>query len=104
MESRPPPDLRLGRLRREAWRRILPGDEDGMIAGVGIGAFPHPTVFLALADRAGFLQHRERPAAWRPDRWWSRLRHQHHSSAGRILAPVYGSGCQHKAEIRNRKG
>jgi hypothetical protein len=36
---------------------MLPRDVNGMIASVRIGAVPHPAVFLALADGAGFVQH-----------------------------------------------
>jgi hypothetical protein len=61
-------DLCRGRLRRQARRRIPPDDFDGMIAGVGIGAVPHPAVLLALADGAGFLQQGNCPPARRPDR------------------------------------
>jgi hypothetical protein len=47
------------------------------LAGVRIGAVLHPTMLLTLADRAGFLQQRDRPAAQRPDRGSSISRHQH---------------------------
>jgi hypothetical protein len=62
------PDLRLGGVRREATGRIVPGDLDGMVAGVGIGAVPGPPVIFAFVNCTSFVQHRYRPAAQRPGR------------------------------------
>jgi hypothetical protein len=42
-----------------------------------IGAILHPTMFLALADGARFLEHVDRPSAQRPYRLPSFSRHQH---------------------------
>jgi hypothetical protein len=42
-----------------------------------IGAILHPTVRLALADGARFLEHVDRPSAQRPYRRPSFTRYQH---------------------------
>jgi hypothetical protein len=51
------PDLRHGGVQREAWGQIVPGDVDGMVAGVGIGAVPSPPVVFAFMDGVCLPQH-----------------------------------------------
>src|SRR5712692_851625 len=41
---------------------------DGPLPRMRIGVILHPTVFFALSDGAGVLQHGDRPCAQRPDR------------------------------------
>jgi hypothetical protein len=47
---------------RQAGCWVLPGNEDGMIAGMGIGTISHPAMLLTFSDGAGLLQHGYRPA------------------------------------------
>ena len=47
-------------------QRIPARDLQGSFARVGIGALLHPAVLLAFADRAGFIQDRDRPFPRRP--------------------------------------
>ena len=60
------PALRKRRLRppaRDARRRFFLSNVECALAGVRIGAILHPTVVLAFADRAGFLQQGNCPAS-----------------------------------------
>jgi hypothetical protein len=50
-----------GFFQRNSGRRIPARDVKGALAGVRVGTVLHPAVFLAFADGAGFLQHRDRP-------------------------------------------
>src|SRR5687767_1513928 len=52
----------------DACWRVSTGDIEGPLPCMRIGAFLHPSVLLALADGASFLEHGHRPAAQRPDR------------------------------------
>lgn len=61
------PDLGHGIIRRDARRQVLPRDVEGALAAERVGAVPHPAVLLPLADGSGFVQHRDGPAAQRPD-------------------------------------
>jgi riboflavin biosynthesis pyrimidine reductase len=54
--------------RRDAGRRILPGDEKGALVGMGIATVPHPAMLLAFADGAGLEQNQPRPSFDRPER------------------------------------
>ena len=73
--------LALDRLHREnqrlAFRQLSTDDIEGPLSRMRIGAVLHPTVLLALADGAGFVQHVDRPTAQGADRRPSLLGHQH---------------------------
>jgi len=60
-----------------AFRQVSTGDIEGPLSGMRIGAILHPTVLLALADGAGFVQRVDRPTAQSADRRSSLLGHQH---------------------------
>ena len=49
-------------LLRDAGRRILPSDEKGALAGMGIAAVPHPAMLLAFADGASSRINRAHPS------------------------------------------
>jgi hypothetical protein len=72
------------RIRRDARRRVAPGDVDSVLSRVGIGAVLHPSVFFAFPDRTGFLQHRDCPAAGRLSRCPHLVRHSDRSWIGGI--------------------
>jgi hypothetical protein len=61
---------------------------------VGIGTVLHPAVLLVLTDGAGVLQHQDRLAAQRPNRWSPFLGHQHRDRSCRdeSFRPVARSG------------
>src|SRR6516225_8492148 len=65
------------RQRRNSDWRIQAGNIERTLAGIRIAAVYHPSVFLAFANGASFLQHRDRPALQRPDRRPPLLHHQH---------------------------
>ncbi|MET4374811.1 hypothetical protein ABIA99_007543 [Bradyrhizobium sp. LB12.1] len=69
----------LGRrfIRADTCWRVSTGGIESPLAGVRIGAFLHPTVLLALADRTSFLEHRDRPSAQCPCCRPSFTRYQH---------------------------
>jgi hypothetical protein len=72
-------DRAHGLCRRDPGRRITPDDIERAVASMRVGAILHPTVFLALADGAGSIEHRDGPAAQRPDCGPSFLEQQHRS-------------------------
>jgi hypothetical protein len=56
---------------------VSTSDNQGPLPCMRIDAFLHPTVLLALADGASFLEHRDRPSAQCPYRRPSFTRYQH---------------------------
>jgi hypothetical protein len=76
----------LGRrsIRGDACWRVSTGVIDCPLPCMRIGAILHPTVFVAFADGAGFLEHLDRPPTQRPYRSSSLLLRQHRDgSSGR---------------------
>ena len=61
----------------DACWRVSTSDIEGPLPRMRIGAFLHPTVLLALADGASFLEHVNRPSAHRPYRRPALTCHQH---------------------------
>jgi hypothetical protein len=64
-------------LGRGTWCRIPASDVEGALASVRIGAILHPTVMLAFADGASFLQHGDGPASQRSNGRSAFSDHQH---------------------------
>jgi hypothetical protein len=60
----------------DACWRVSTGDIEGPLSRMRIGAILHPTVLLALADGARFLEDVNRPSAQRPYRLPSFTRYQ----------------------------
>src|SRR4051812_32508988 len=66
-------------MRTNAVRRILTSKGQGAVSSMRVSTVLHPAVLLALANSAGFVQHRKRPSAKRSDRPTSN-HHQHRRS------------------------
>ena len=85
-------DLGDGIIPRYPRGRMLAGDVEGARSRIRIGAVLDPAVFLALPNRARFLQHQNRPSPQRADRRSTFLEHQPDPPAATRVQPFKPRG------------